>query len=76
MQALDKMGREWEVASLQVLEYRETGTYVIKVSGQALGQMAGQGPRNSRHGHGGIGALGGPAMLPAQGLCLPAAPPA
>jgi hypothetical protein len=32
LQALDKMSLEWDVASLQVLEYRETGTNVIKVS--------------------------------------------
>lgn len=30
-QALDKMQREWEGAEMQVLDYRETKTYVIKV---------------------------------------------
>ncbi len=29
--ALDKMQREWESTELQVLEYRETGTHIIKV---------------------------------------------
>lgn len=33
-QALDKMQREWEKAEMIVLDYRETGTYVIKVWGQ------------------------------------------
>lgn len=32
------MSREWDVAALQVLEYRETGTFVIKVE-DALGAM-------------------------------------
>jgi len=33
VQALDKMVVEWEGAELLVMDYRETGTYIIKVSG-------------------------------------------
>jgi hypothetical protein len=29
--ALDKMQREWEGAELQVLDYRETKTFIVKV---------------------------------------------
>ncbi|KAG2485619.1 hypothetical protein HYH03_015682 [Edaphochlamys debaryana] len=36
--ALDKMQREWEVAEMAVLDYRETKTYVIKVE-EAVSQM-------------------------------------
>ena len=32
------MGREWEAACLQVLPYRETGTFVIKLE-EALSAM-------------------------------------
>jgi hypothetical protein len=31
LQALDKLQHEWEGAQLGVLEYRDTGTYIIKV---------------------------------------------
>jgi hypothetical protein len=31
LQALDKLQHEWEGAELGVLEYRDTGTYIIKV---------------------------------------------
>ncbi|KXZ54227.1 hypothetical protein GPECTOR_5g319 [Gonium pectorale] len=37
-QALDKMQREWETAEMQVLDYRETRTYVVKVDEQ-ISQM-------------------------------------
>ena len=37
-QALDKMQREWESAEMQVLDYRETKTFVIKVEEQ-ISQM-------------------------------------
>ncbi|GLC56009.1 hypothetical protein PLESTB_001054700 [Pleodorina starrii] len=37
-QALDKMQREWESAEMQVLDYRETKTYVVKVE-DAISQM-------------------------------------
>lgn len=37
-QALDKLQHEWEGAELMVLEYRETGTYIIKVE-EALSQQ-------------------------------------
>eukprot|EP00878_Enallax_costatus_P016966 GHUV01017809.1.p1 GENE.GHUV01017809.1~~GHUV01017809.1.p1 ORF type:complete len:1283 (+),score=439.89 GHUV01017809.1:87-3935(+) len=37
-QALDKLQREWEGAELGVLEYRDTGTYVIKVE-EAMSQQ-------------------------------------
>lgn len=30
-QALDKLQPEWEAASLNILDYRDTGTYVLKV---------------------------------------------
>jgi hypothetical protein len=29
-QALDKMAREWEGVALEVVPYRETGTYVLR----------------------------------------------
>ncbi len=31
--ALDKMQKEWEATEMLVLDYRETGTYIIKVRG-------------------------------------------
>ncbi|GLI62391.1 hypothetical protein VaNZ11_005010 [Volvox africanus] len=37
-QALDKMQREWESAEMQVLDYRETKTFVVKVDDQ-ISQM-------------------------------------
>jgi hypothetical protein len=36
LQALDKLQHEWEGAELGVLEYRDTGTYIIKVRAPAL----------------------------------------
>lgn len=35
-QALDKMQHEWEGTEMQVLDYRETKTYVVKVRMNAL----------------------------------------
>lgn len=35
-QALDKMVAEWDGAELQVMPYRETGTYIIKVGACVL----------------------------------------
>ncbi len=32
--ALDKMFRDWESTEMSVLDYRETGTYIIKVEDQ------------------------------------------
>ena len=37
--ALDKMALEWEGANLQLLEYRATGTYVIKLEDTLLQQL-------------------------------------
>ncbi|WIA31960.1 hypothetical protein OEZ86_002815 [Tetradesmus obliquus] len=37
-QALDKLQHEWEGAELGVLEYRDTGTYIIKLE-EAMGQQ-------------------------------------
>ena len=37
--ALNKMQREWESQMLQVLDYRETGTFVIKVEDQTTQQL-------------------------------------
>lgn len=31
LQALDKLQAEWEAAALNILEYRDTGTCVLKV---------------------------------------------
>jgi hypothetical protein len=36
LQALDKLQHEWEGAELGVLEYRDTGTYIIKVGAATL----------------------------------------
>lgn len=38
-QALDKMQNEWSTVELQVLEYRETGTYIVKVEEQIIQQL-------------------------------------
>lgn len=40
LQALDKLQHEWEGAELGVLEYRDTGTYIIKVRGAAVRRCA------------------------------------
>lgn len=37
--SLAKMQRDWEHVQLQVLEYRETGTFVIKVDEQIMQQL-------------------------------------
>ena len=37
--ALDKMAAEWEGAILQLLEYRATGTFVIKLDEALLQQL-------------------------------------
>jgi dynein heavy chain, axonemal len=37
-QALNKMQKEWEGLELQVLEYRDSGTYIVKVE-EAVSQM-------------------------------------
>ena len=37
--ALDKMAAEWEGAPLQLLEYRATGTFVIKLDEALLQQL-------------------------------------
>eukprot|EP01135_Chromosphaera_perkinsii_P003004 Nk52_evm26s232 gene=Nk52_evmTU26s232 len=34
--ALDKMEREWQDVNMEILEYRETGTYVMKISEEGL----------------------------------------
>lgn len=36
LQALDKLQSEWEAAVLSVLEYRDTGTCVLKVRENSL----------------------------------------
>lgn len=37
--ALDKMAAEWASAELAVLDYRDTGTFVIKVDEAVLQQL-------------------------------------
>lgn len=37
MQALDKLQDDWEAAMLTILDYRDTGTCVLKVSAFVLG---------------------------------------
>ena len=37
--ALDKMATEWASAELAVLDYRDTGTFVIKVDEAVLQQL-------------------------------------
>ena len=32
MQALDKMEKEWEPVMFDILPYKETGTYIVKMS--------------------------------------------
>lgn len=35
--ALEKMMKEWDATEMGVLDYRETGTYIIKVEDQVSG---------------------------------------
>ena len=38
MQALDKMESEWESVDMEILSYKETGTYIMKI-GEEVGQQ-------------------------------------
>lgn len=37
--ALDKMAAEWATAEISVLEYRDTGTFIIKIDEAVLQQL-------------------------------------
>ena len=47
--ALDKMAAEWATAEISVLEYRDTGTFIIKLDEAVLQQLDDHIGRLTRH---------------------------